>query len=165
LARTRKRKVNGQTSTSTSTSLISPSPDTAHHSPSVHHCTNPPTSTLTPAPARKNRFHFNCSAALCSLLLRTQTDVRYGCGRGCGALGLRLRLSWRRTAAKNEERREEMATVDAVSETEFENGPGGRVGYPTFDDAPFINRPILIVDGGSENYPIQNKWIRSVCSL
>ena len=35
-----------------------------------------------------------------------------------------------------------------------------RVGYPTFEDAPFVNEPILILDGGSENYPIQNKWIR-----
>ena len=35
-----------------------------------------------------------------------------------------------------------------------------RDGYPTFDDAPFVNEPILILDGGSENYPIQNKWIR-----
>jgi hypothetical protein len=33
-------------------------------------------------------------------------------------------------------------------------------GYPSFEDAPFVNRPILILDGGSENYRIQDKWIR-----
>jgi len=50
-----------------------------------------------------------------------------------------------------------MATVS-------ENGrASGTVGYPTFDDAPFVNRAILILDGGTENYPIQNKWIR--CAL
>jgi hypothetical protein len=37
---------------------------------------------------------------------------------------------------------------------------GGRVGYPVFDDAGFINKPVLILDGGTENFPIQNKWIR-----
>lgn len=40
------------------------------------------------------------------------------------------------------------------------SGSSERDGYPTFEDAPFVNRPILILDGGSENYPIQNKWIR-----
>lgn len=42
------------------------------------------------------------------------------------------------------------------------DGRGYGYGYPTFEDAPFINQPILILDGGSESYPIQNKWIRSV---
>ena len=44
-------------------------------------------------------------------------------------------------------------------------GHGYGYGYPTFEDAPFINQPILILDGGSESYPIQNKWIRSVDRL
>lgn len=51
-----------------------------------------------------------------------------------------------------------MATAEACG-----SGYGSgreRDGYPTFEDAPFVNRPILILDGGSENYPIQNKWIR-----
>ena len=44
-----------------------------------------------------------------------------------------------------------------------DNSPNGvRAGYPAFDDAPFVNKPILILDGGTESYPIQNKWIRCV---
>ena len=45
----------------------------------------------------------------------------------------------------------EMATVSGV-----------RVGHPApaFDDARFINKPVLILDGGTDNFPIQNKWIR-----
>ena len=64
-----------------------------------------------------------------------------------------------------------MATISAVSTAPDGDGDGGggsgsgsgSVGYPTFDDAPFVNKPILILDGGTENYPIQNKWIRCVC--
>jgi len=37
---------------------------------------------------------------------------------------------------------------------------GGRVGNPVCDDARFINNPVLILDGGTDNFPIQNKWIR-----
>ena len=54
--------------------------------------------------------------------------------------------------SEKREEREEMASVSAVS--------GGRVGYPFFHDAAFINKPVLILDGGTDNYPIQNKWIR-----
>lgn len=57
-----------------------------------------------------------------------------------------------------------MSTVAAVSAVSAVagGGDGGTDGYPTFDDAPFVNKPILILDGGTENYPIQNKWIRCV---
>jgi len=49
---------------------------------------------------------------------------------------------------------EEMASVSALS------GAGRGGGYPVFDDAPFINQPVLILDGGTDNFPIEKKWIR-----
>lgn len=47
-----------------------------------------------------------------------------------------------------------MASVSALS------GAGRGGGYPVFDDAPFINQPVLILDGGTDNFPIEKKWIR-----
>lgn len=64
-----------------------------------------------------------------------------------------------------------MATISAVSDAVLDvlpPGPGpagGSGGYPTFDDVPFLNKAILILEGGTENYPIQNKWIRCALTL
>jgi hypothetical protein len=116
------------------------------------------------------------------LLLRTQIDVRYGCGCGsevCGvAVAVAVAVVVALAAEGGKEKREEMATEMAtgsvfasVSASPSNSvagtgaGTGGRVGHPIFEDAPLINKPILILDGGSDNYPIQNKWIRSVVAL
>ena len=79
----------------------------------------------------------------------------------CDPLGCTFCLARAPATIPKSEGNEDMATASDADVVL--NVPGGeRLEYPTFDDAPFVNQPILILAGGTETHPIQNKWIRCV---